>query len=223
MNDTIIQRVSVYLLPILVSITLHELSHGYVAYMLGDKTAKLMGRLTLNPIAHIDIFGTIIMPILLLVLSDGQFAFGYAKPVPINPLNFKNPRKDMAISAAAGPVTNIILAAISMLILRFIFPFAGDISSHMIAGKVLKPIILMLKASVMMNIFLAAFNLIPIPPLDGGRVLTGILPYRQAIAFSKIEPYGMVILLILIATGMTDYFVMPLARLILDILSVIRF
>ena len=223
MNDTIIQRVSVYLLPILVSITLHELSHGYVAYMLGDKTAKLMGRLTLNPIAHIDIFGTIIMPILLLVLSHGQFAFGYAKPVPINPLNFKNPRKDMAISAAAGPVTNIILAAISMLILRFIFPFAGDISSHMIAGKVLKPIILMLKASVMMNIFLAAFNLIPIPPLDGGRVLTGILPYRQAIAFSKIEPYGMVILLILIATGMTDYFVMPLARLILDILSVIRF
>ncbi len=223
MNDTIIQRVSVYLLPILVSITLHELSHGYVAYMLGDKTAKLMGRLTLNPIAHIDIFGTIIMPILLLVLSHGQFAFGYAKPVPINPLNFKNPRKDMAISAAAGPVTNIILAAISMLILRFIFPFAGDISSHMIAGKVLKPIILMLNASVMMNIFLAAFNLIPIPPLDGGRVLTGILPYRQAIAFSKIEPYGMVILLILIATGMTDYFVMPLARLILDILSVIRF
>src|SRR5512134_3202835 len=107
-------------IPILIAITFHEVSHGYVAHKLGDPTAKMLGRLTLNPIVHIDIFGTVIMPILLFVLTDGRFVFGYAKPVPINPMNFKNPRQGMAISAAAGPVTNILLAFISFIILKFI-------------------------------------------------------------------------------------------------------
>ena len=118
----VIQQIIISAFPILIAIVFHELSHGFVAYKLGDHTAKMMGRLTLNPIAHIDPIGTIVMPIMLLVLTNGQFVFGYAKPVPINPMNFKNPKRDMAISAAAGPVTNILLAVVSILILKFISP-----------------------------------------------------------------------------------------------------
>ena len=116
----VIRKILISALPILIAITFHEVSHGYVAYKLGDPTAKMLGRLTLNPIAHIDIFGTILLPLLLVIATNGQFVFGYAKPVPINPMNFKNPRQGMAISAAAGPVTNIVLAFVSVLILKFV-------------------------------------------------------------------------------------------------------
>ena len=122
----VIRKILISALPILIAITFHEVSHGYVAYKLGDPTAKMLGRLTLNPIAHIDIFGTILLPLLLVVATNGQFVFGYAKPVPINPMNFKNPRQGMALSAAAGPVTNIVLALLSILILKFvIIPLAA--------------------------------------------------------------------------------------------------
>lgn len=216
----IIRQVAISALPVLIAITFHELSHGYVAYRLGDATAKMMGRLTINPLAHIDLFGTIIMPVLLLVFTNGQFVFGYAKPVPINPMNFKNPRKGMALSAAAGPITNILLAIASLLILKFaVSPLLG-IMPEGVAVKILGPIAMMLRASIIMNAVLAAFNLIPIPPLDGGRVVAGLLPYKHAISFDKIEPFGMIIVIVLIATGLAKYFVIPLVNLFLMFLQI---
>lgn len=201
----------------LVAITFHELAHGYVAFRLGDPTAKLLGRLTINPIAHIDIFGTIIMPIMLFVLTSGQFYFGYAKPVPINPMNFRNPRKGMALSAIAGPVTNLLLAFVSVIVLRVILTPLASFAPEIIKETVLKPILLILSASVVLNVVLAAFNMIPIPPLDGGRVMTGLLPAKQAISFSRIEPFGFIIVLVLIYTGVANMFIMPFISFFLGI------
>lgn len=203
----------------LIAITFHEVSHGFIANKLGDPTAKMLGRLTLNPLAHIDLFGTILMPLMLLVFTNGQFVFGYAKPVPINPMNFKNPKRDMAISAAGGPVTNILLAIASILILRLIISPATAFFSDDITEKTLIPAAMMLKSSVIINVILASFNLIPIPPLDGGRILVGLLPYKQAVSYSKVEPFGFLIVIILIVTGLANYFVMPLINLFLGILQ----
>lgn len=216
-TEEIIQRIAISALPILLAITFHEVAHGFVAYKLGDPTAKMMGRLTLNPLSHIDPWGTILMPGLLLVLTNGQFVFGYAKPVPINPNYFRNPRRDMAISAAAGPVTNLILAFISLMLLKAVS--AGSLSAGSEASAVLTPLALMLKAGVVMNVVLAAFNMLPIPPLDGGRVLAGLLPWQHAAALEKLEPYGFFIVLILVATGLSDYIVVPIIRAILTIFS----
>ncbi len=216
----ILRQLALSALPVLVAITFHELSHGFVASRLGDPTARMLGRLTLNPFAHIDLFGTIILPFMLLIFTNGQFVFGYAKPVPVNPMNFKNPRKGMAITAAAGPLTNLLIAFLSIMLLRFfIVPLSGMLSGA-IASKTLIPIALMLEASITINVVLAAFNLIPIPPLDGGRVLVGLLPQRQAISFSKLEPFGFIIVIILIATGIASYFVIPLVNLFMSILKV---
>jgi len=204
----------------IIAIALHEVSHGYVAFRLGDPTAKLLGRLTLNPIAHIDLFGTIIMPILLYTLTDGRFMFGYAKPVPINPMNFKNPRQGMAISAAAGPITNILLAFASFLIMNILIPLSALLPVS-IAEMVFKPIIFILQASIYWNVVLAVLNMIPIPPLDGGRVLTGLLPSKQAMSFSKIEPFGFIIVLILFYTGIANLFIMPVILFFLKIFGML--
>lgn len=219
--SNVLRQLALSALPVLIAITFHEVSHGFIANKLGDPTARMLGRLTLNPIAHIDLFGTVILPLMLIITTNGQFVFGYAKPVPINPMNFKNPRRDMAISAAAGPVTNILLATASVLILRFIIFPASMLFHQGIAEKILMPADLMLRSSIIINIVLASFNLIPIPPLDGGRVLTGLLPHKQAVSFSRIEPFGFIIVLILIATGMANYIIMPMVSFFLSILQMI--
>ncbi len=200
---------------ILIAIVFHELAHGWVAYKLGDNTAKFSGRLTLNPISHIDLFGTIIMPFLLLILTSGQWVFGYAKPVPVNPYNFKNPKIGMAITAAGGPLANLLLAIACTIILKWVLlPFMEAIPYF-----IFEPLILIFKATIMINIVLAAFNLIPIPPLDGGRIIIGVLPVRYSEMMERIEPFGSLIVILMIVTGLTSVFVWPLVKLFFSIIS----
>jgi Zn-dependent protease len=204
---SVIQKLLILAPPILIAITFHEVSHGYVAYKLGDPTAKFMGRLTLNPLASIDLFGTVLLPIMTYLLTG--FVFGYAKPVPINPMNFKNPRKGMALSALAGPVTNIVLAVMSFILLKFMIMPLTTVSSDAISNTILRPLMMILEASTEINVILAVINMIPIPPLDGGRVLVGLLPHKQAMSFSKIERFGFIIILLLFYSGIANYFIRP--------------
>jgi Zn-dependent protease len=203
----IIHGVSVVALPILLAITFHEAAHGFVADRKGDPTAKYLGRLTLNPLAHIDPFGTILLPLMLYVgplLVAGQPGpvFGYAKPVPVNFMNLRRPKADMVWVAAAGPLTNLGLAVVSGLALRALASVAGPSLSGLDGGgsgfKIAEPIVEMLVYSVIINLFLMLFNLLPIPPLDGGRVLVGLLPEEGSRRVAGLEPYGMLIVLFLI-------------------------
>ncbi len=216
----LIQKIVISIIPILFAVILHEISHGFVAYKLGDPTAKMMGRLTLNPISHIDPFGTILMPLFLYAVTNGQFVFGYAKPVPINAMNFRNPKRDMAISAAAGPLTNLLLATASVLLVKhFLIPVSMVVPTSAVV-TVLKPLVLIFETSVFINVILAVFN-IPIPPLDGGRVLMGLLPLQQAMALGRLEPFGFIIIVVLVATHIADMFILPVISFIVGLITLL--
>ena len=204
----------------MIAVTFHEVAHGFAAWLQGDNTAKAMGRLTLNPLAHIDPIGTVLMPIALLVLTRGRFVFGYAKPVPINPYNFKKPRKGMALSAIAGPAMNMILAILCGVLFTWVFLPLAVSAGPGLGTRILTPVTAMLAWGVFINILLAAFNLIPIPPLDGGRVLAGLLPPRQAYSLEKLERWGFLIVIILIVTGAAYYFINPLMTAMLAVLDI---
>ena len=190
----------ILILILFVSISFHEYAHGWMAFKLGDPTPKQAGRLSLNPLVHIDPFGTIILPLMLLVISTrliGQpLAIGYAKPVPINPYHFKNPKKDTALVGLAGPSINILIAVLLSLLVRMGFPL-------------FTPAIVL---GIMVNLILAIFNLIPIPPMDGSKVLTSLLPKEIAYKYFKIEPYGFFIIILLFTTGFFKWFIMPLVN-----------
>jgi Zn-dependent protease len=203
----ILHTISYMGLPLLFAMVLHEYAHGWMAEKCGDPTAKLQGRLTMNPLAHIDTLGTIILPLICLILP-GSFLLGWAKPVPIDPRNMHHPRRDMALVAAAGPGMNLLLAVTSALLLALLLTLEPTLSlkqeaesnptSNFATAMFLRPIAAMALYSVMINVFLALFNLIPIPPLDGGRILTCLLPAKPAMALARLEPYGMMILVGLI-------------------------
>ena len=187
MND-LIQTVAVYALPVLFAITLHEAAHAYAAKFFGDNTAYSMGRMSLNPIKHIDPFGTILIPILLYFATSGAFLFGYAKPVPINFGHLRKPKRDMAWVSLAGPAANFFMALLWMLA---IYALAlGGVQEEFFT--------LMARAGVLTNLVMFAFNLFPIPPLDGGRILTSLLPNKYAYKFAQIEPYGFFIVMALV-------------------------
>jgi Zn-dependent protease len=217
---SVVKDLLIAAIPILIAITFHEVAHGFVAYKCGDSTAKMMGRLTLNPIAHIDPVGTIIVPLMLFIFSKGTFIFGTAKPVPVNFYNLRHPRRDSALVSAAGPATNVIIAFLSILLLVLIYKISIIFTSSAFIGqKIIVPLNKMLQYSVSFNIFIAAFNLLPVPPLDGGRIVTSLLPSKHSYQFSKIEPYGILIVLVLWFTGIARYIIVPIQLFIKLIIS----
>ena len=195
--NTLIQQLAIQLPPLLFALTVHELAHGWVAFRLGDPTAKMAGRLTMNPLKHLDPLG---------VLAFVIMKIGWAKPVPVDPRYFRNPQKDMLLVALAGPGANVLLALASALLARVL------VSVPVLPLFVLQPLVGMLVASVWINIMLAVFNIIPIPPLDGSKVLMGVLPPEAARSFARIEPFGFFILLAQFYTGVIGGLILPIIR-----------
>lgn len=203
MELNVIQKICVYALPILFAITVHEAAHGYVAKYFGDLTADRMGRISLNPLKHIDPFGTILLPALTVML--GGILFGWAKPVPVNFANLHNPKKDMLWVAAAGPAANFVMAIFWALIIRL---------SVNVPETIAYPLALMGNAGVSINVVLMVLNLLPLPPLDGGRIAVSLLPHDLAQPFAQIERYGFIILIVLLFTGVLGKILMPVIGLV---------
>jgi len=194
-TSNLIQTVSVYAIPVIFAITLHEAAHGYAAKFFGDRTAYMMGRVTLNHLSHIHWVGTILLPLLLYFSTSGALLFGYAKPVPVDFGNLRHPKRDMVWVALAGPASNLVQAIVWALLFLVYTDF----------GVTEKFFLAMCKAGVLSNVVMFAFNLFPLPPLDGGRIVVGLLPWKQAYQFSRIEPYGFFIVMALAITGVVNH------------------
>ncbi|MEO5574447.1 MAG: site-2 protease family protein [Gammaproteobacteria bacterium] len=199
---SLLQRIAVWALPVIFAITVHEVAHGWAARRLGDPTAMMLGRLTLNPIKHIDPIGTLLVPAVMFMVSP--FVFGWAKPVPVTWENLKHPKRDMALVAAAGPLANLIMALLWGLLIKITLMFGAQ------PGQPAQFLIYMGIAGISINIILMVLNLLPIPPLDGGRVLSGLLPGPWAWQLNRIESYGFVLLLLLLVTGVLGQILTPI-------------
>ncbi len=210
--NNLIQTVLIYALPVLFAITVHEAAHGYAARHFGDNTAAMLGRITLNPVKHIDPVGTILMPVLLYFATSGAFLFGYAKPVPVRFDQLRNPKRDMVWVALAGPGANLLQALLWGVLMYLLL--AGGLEERFFLE--------MCRAGVLVNVVMFAFNLFPLPPLDGGRILVGLLPWKQAALVSRVEPWGFFIVMALVLTGIVSTLwmrpVMGLTYGLLDIL-----
>lgn len=211
MEPSLSFRIIFTFLPLLIAVVLHEMAHGWTALKLGDDTAKRLGRISLNPIRHIDPFLTIILPALL-IMSGSPIIFGGAKPVPVNVFNLKNPKRDMAIVAAAGPASNIILAAIGLAALYFFRVILGMTSDLLLVFGI---------QWILMNVALALFNLFPVPPLDGGRIAVGILPRPAAAALARTERFGFIIIIILLYAGAVESLLMPAIRGVAELIQAV--
>jgi Zn-dependent protease len=212
MDLTLIQKIAVFAIPVIFAITLHEAAHGYVAMKFGDKTAWMLGRVTANPFKHIDPVGTIGLPLFLLLMSKltggPTFLFGWAKPVPVNFSALRHPKRDMLWVAAAGPGANLLMA---------VFWGAMIQVGHALGESFGLPIMLMGAAGILINAMLAALNLLPLPPLDGGRIAVSLLPYKPASMLARVEPYGFFILIFLMLTGLLGTLMWPLIGLIFSL------
>ena len=215
MSDNAIQSIILSIIPLLLGITLHEAAHGWAAKRFGDNTAFMLGRITLNPLKHIDPIGTVIMPIALWVLSGGTFTFGYAKPVPVNFNQLRNPKRDMVWVAFAGPAVNLIQA--------FIWGAIALIASGAgLTGSMGQFVYGMCQAGLWINVLLFVFNLLPLPPLDGGRILSGLLPYQYASMLGRIEPYGFFIVVFLLLTKVLENFwLLPIGGLTMRLIDLL--
>lgn len=210
-----IQQIAIWAIPVLLAITLHEASHAFVAYRLGDPTAKMLGRLTLNPFKHVDLVGTVILPLLVAVLSNFKFVFGYAKPVPVNWQRLRNPRRDTALVTIAGPLSNFVMAFL------WAACFKVAVSLNPQASNLALFLLLTSQAGIIINLVLAFLNLLPIPPLDGSRVVSSLLPPRYSDYYLRIEPFGFLILILLLFTGLLGAILFPLLRLGLSVIQAI--
>jgi Zn-dependent protease len=199
---TLLEKIIVWAIPVVFAITVHEVAHGWVANYLGDPTAKSLGRLTLNPIKHIDPIGTVALPLILVYL--GGFIFGWAKPVPVTWQNLRSPRRDMAIVAAAGPVANLVMMVLWAILAKII------LTIDQTPGPLLQFILVMCSIGIIINIILMVLNLLPLLPLDGGRVVTSLLPPHLAMLYSRLEPFGLIIILVLLFTGILANIMMPM-------------
>ncbi|WP_246099428.1 site-2 protease family protein [Methylibium rhizosphaerae] len=210
MESDVIRTLLVYALPVLFAITLHEAAHGYVARHYGDPTAEQAGRISLNPIRHIDPIGTVLMPLLLYVATSGAFVFGYAKPVPVDWRQLRHPKRDMVWVAFAGPCANL-LQAVGWAVFGAVLLGLGIDEEFFL---------LMARAGVLVNLVMFAFNLVPVPPLDGGRILVGLLPVRLALPVARLEPYGFFIVMGLVLVGVVStYWMLPIMAALLQMLS----
>lgn len=208
----LIQTITIYAIPVLFAITVHEAAHGYTARYFGDATAYLQGRITLNPLKHIDPVGTILVPLGLYFATAGAFMFGYAKPVPVDFGNLRNPQKDMVWVALAGPAVNL-LQALGWAMVLYTLVGAGVGERFWLE---------MCKAGILVNVVMFVFNLFPLPPMDGGRILVGLLPWRQAILVSRIEPYGFFIVLALLVAGViSNLWMRPLMGLTYEFIDLV--